>query len=142
MVSSLGEKLKYLREKNCLKQEDVARFLKVSRASISKYESGDREPDIDTLKALAKYYTVPVDFLFGLTDFPYSSAEYHSLKNESIVSDVSKEVYLERSDLEEFMKNEDFIRIAKKIKEYNLDLKTVESILDNIILLNKNNLKT
>lgn len=138
MVSSLGERLRYLRERKCLKQEDIAQYLKVSRTSISKYESGDREPDIDTVKALARFYNVPVDFIFGLTDSPYLSdkGSANSLENAgTFVAESPKITY--EAGIEEFIKSADFLRLAKKIKENNLDIKTVETIIDNIILLNK-----
>lgn len=130
-MSVFGEKLRFLREKNCLKQEDLAKYLEVSRATISKYESGDREPDINTVKALAKFYSVPVDFIFGLTDFTdiLDSAEDKVKENE-----LSE--YLSQNSVTLDLKD-DLSRLIKKIIDNKLDIKTIENIIDNIILLNE-----
>jgi transcriptional regulator with XRE-family HTH domain len=41
----------------------LADYLKVNRNAISRYESGDREPDIDTLVKIANYFKVSIDYL-------------------------------------------------------------------------------
>lgn len=57
------EKLKFLREKNGLTQDDLAKLLNISRQSISKWESGQSYPDIDHLIELSKIYTITLDQL-------------------------------------------------------------------------------
>ena len=47
-----NEKLKFLREKKGYTQEEIAHKLNISRQSISKYENGINEPDIETIKKL------------------------------------------------------------------------------------------
>lgn len=66
----LGERLKIAREKKGLKQNRVAQSLGIHNSTLAKYESGDREVDIDTLKKLAELYEVSVDWLSGRTDDP------------------------------------------------------------------------
>ncbi|MDT3416133.1 transcriptional regulator with XRE-family HTH domain [Brevibacillus aydinogluensis] len=66
----LGERLKKAREQKGLKQNRVARTLGIHNSTLAKYESGDREVDIDTLKKLAEMYEVSVDWLSGHTDDP------------------------------------------------------------------------
>ena len=46
----LSEKIKELRKKKGLTQEDLANALNVSRQAITKWESGDGSPDIENLK--------------------------------------------------------------------------------------------
>ncbi|WP_229735888.1 helix-turn-helix domain-containing protein [Kroppenstedtia guangzhouensis] len=38
--------------------------------SISKYETGNREPDIDTLQKIADFFGVTLDYLTGRNDDP------------------------------------------------------------------------
>ncbi|MGN9865945.1 HTH-type transcriptional regulator Xre [Bacillus swezeyi] len=57
----LGGRLKSLRGKRT--QEDVAKQIGVSRARYSHYENGRSEPDYETLKKLADYYKVTIDYL-------------------------------------------------------------------------------
>ena len=59
------EKLQELRKKRGLTQEELAEQLYVSRTAISKWESGRGYPSIDSLKAIAKYFSVSVDDLLS-----------------------------------------------------------------------------
>jgi repressor LexA len=65
-----GERLKQLREKRGLRQQDVADQVGVARVTISLYEAGRREPDNETIERLADLFQVSVDYLFGRMDMP------------------------------------------------------------------------
>ena len=58
-----NEKLKELRKKKGLTQEDLASELNVTRQAITKWESGDGAPDIDNLRNIALFFHVSVDYL-------------------------------------------------------------------------------
>lgn len=60
-----NEKLQKLRAGENLTQEELAEKLYVSRAAISKWESGRGYPSIDSLKAIAGFFHVTVDELIG-----------------------------------------------------------------------------
>lgn len=47
-----------------LKQEDVAKVLKVSAETVRNYESGKTKPDIHTAYKLAEIYGVSIDNIF------------------------------------------------------------------------------
>lgn len=59
------EKMQELRKKNGLTQEELAQALCVSRTAVSKWESGRGYPNIDSLKAAAKFFGVTVDELLS-----------------------------------------------------------------------------
>lgn len=59
------EKLQQLRKQKGLTQEELAEALYVSRTAISKWESGRGYPSIDSLKAIAKFFSVTVDDLLS-----------------------------------------------------------------------------
>ena len=59
------EKLQELRKQKGLTQEELAESLFVSRTAISKWESGRGYPNIDSLKAIAKFYCVTIDELLS-----------------------------------------------------------------------------
>ena len=61
----LKEKLQALRKQKGLAQEELAQRLYVSRTAISKWESGRGYPSIDSLKALAGFFSVSVDDLLS-----------------------------------------------------------------------------
>lgn len=58
-------RIKLLRLKNNLKQDDLCKIINVSQASLSGYENGKFEPDNDTLLRLAAHFKVSVDYLLG-----------------------------------------------------------------------------
>lgn len=64
----IGERLKQLRIKNGLKQQELANMFGLSSGTISFYESEQRKPDIDFIVAIAKYFDVSTDYLLGLTN--------------------------------------------------------------------------
>lgn len=62
---NIGDLLSELRLDNKLKQKDVAKFLNVSIATISHYETGVNVPDLETLVRIADFYGVSADYLLG-----------------------------------------------------------------------------
>lgn len=60
-----SEKLQTLRKQKNLTQEDLAEILFVSRTAISKWESGRGYPNIDSLKAIAKFFSISIDDLLS-----------------------------------------------------------------------------
>ena len=60
-----NEKLQMLRADKNMTQEELAKELYVSRTAISKWESGRGYPNIDSLKAIAKYFHITIDELIG-----------------------------------------------------------------------------
>ena len=63
---SLGDKLKMLRKKNNLTQQQVAERLNVSKAVVSSYELSNRSPSFQTLVKITNIYNVTTDFLLGI----------------------------------------------------------------------------
>jgi len=59
------EKLQELRKQKGLTQEELAKSLFVSRTAISKWESGRGYPNIDSLKAIAKFFRITIDELLS-----------------------------------------------------------------------------
>ena len=59
----LSEKIKELRKKKRLTQEELASCLNVSRQAITKWETGEGTPDIENLKNIALFFHVSVDYL-------------------------------------------------------------------------------
>ena len=61
----IGERLKATRERKGLKQNRVALYLGVHNSTLAKYESGEREPDNETLMRLAEYYEIKVEWILS-----------------------------------------------------------------------------
>lgn len=73
----ITERLLALRKSKGLTQNDVSRRIDVSRPAYSRYESGEREPDLNTVKKLAGLFGTSSDYLIGLSDSsePLENAE-------------------------------------------------------------------
>lgn len=57
--------LKKLRNEYNISQQQLADVIGVSQQSINKYENHNIEPDIETLKTMAKYFNTSIDYLVG-----------------------------------------------------------------------------
>ncbi len=61
--------LKAVRKSRNLNQQKVAMDLNISREALSHYENGKREPSLDMLRKLSKYFNVSIDYLINGEDF-------------------------------------------------------------------------
>ena len=59
------ERLKYLRKIYNVTQEDLAQYLGVKRNTISDWESGNSEPNIENIILIADYFNVTIDYLLN-----------------------------------------------------------------------------
>lgn len=66
----LGERLVELRKQKGLTQEEFSSSLNISRGTYAQYEIERRQPDYDTLKKIADFFKVSIDYLLGRTDNP------------------------------------------------------------------------
>ena len=64
-----SERLKELRIERNLNQSELARETGLSQSSIARWEADDRDPTIQGLIVLAKYFGVSIDFLVGLEEY-------------------------------------------------------------------------
>ncbi|MDO5118285.1 MAG: helix-turn-helix transcriptional regulator, partial [Eggerthellaceae bacterium] len=55
---ALGNNIYQLRKETRLTQDDLATFLGVTKASVSKWETGQSFPDIELLPKIATYFAV------------------------------------------------------------------------------------
>lgn len=61
-------RLRDLREDNDMSQAEMAKLLKCSRQTYSRYEAHVTEIPIQLLIFLANYYNTSVDYLLGITN--------------------------------------------------------------------------
>ena len=60
---SLGNRINYYRQQSGLTQEQLAERMNVTRQTVSSWETGRTEPDIDTLHRISVYLDVTVEEL-------------------------------------------------------------------------------
>jgi transcriptional regulator with XRE-family HTH domain len=68
MENKFANKLLELRLEKSLTQNQLAKKLNVSDATINRYEKGLREPNFNLLIQIARFFDVTTDYLLGLED--------------------------------------------------------------------------
>lgn len=64
-MEKFHEKLKMLRKKQGLTQQEIADLVHVNRVTYTNWENGKREPNFEIVIKLADLLEVSVDWLFG-----------------------------------------------------------------------------
>ncbi|MEG1930064.1 MAG: helix-turn-helix transcriptional regulator [Anaerovorax sp.] len=106
----LGDILKTLRDNRDIKQKAVASYINKSVQAYSQYELGKRDPDSDTLKDLADFFNVSVDYLLERTAYknPPIRVERKDNLYTIYVGDLSKE---------SISKINEYIQMLRKLEE-------------------------
>ena len=68
--SNIGERIKELRKKAALTQNELSKKVNKSESSVRMWELGRSEPDIDTLNILAEIFSVSTDYITGKSPSP------------------------------------------------------------------------
>ena len=61
--------LKYIRKARNLNQQKVAMDLNISREALSYYENGKRQPSLQLLVQMSKYFNVSINYLITGEEF-------------------------------------------------------------------------
>lgn len=119
MDNIFGERLRKLRREKDVVLVDLAKHLDTTQSTLSKYENGQRIPNIDVLEKIAKYFNVSTDYLIGNVNSKKEVIKYPSAdKNiKEIYEGVAKYGY----DIEG--KSNDYIAkmIVKALKLEEID---------------------
>lgn len=109
-LDNFSKLLKDLREREGLKQSELAEKLGVSRGSISFYENGDRVPDIVFLGKVSEFFNVSCDYLLGFNENPSKDIDDQSITEATGLSGLS-------------------VSILRQVHDYSNDLSTILNIL-------------
>ena len=110
-----GKVLRNLREKNDLTQKQLASVIGVSESTIGMYERCQREPDFETLEAIADYFNVDMDYLTGRSDV---ERQYTFIPSHFSLSPAEKQLIADYRDASEETR-ENAADILRKSAERN-----------------------
>ena len=106
MNKDLGEKVKLIRKRRKLKQDDLAEFLNLSRSQISNLESGRRNLSLKQLEKLCVFFQVDMSYflmsettdacldLIEKAKILFESKELTDNQKEDLYSSITK-LYIE-----------------------------------------------
>lgn len=98
-------RIKELRKKNNLTLRGLGKEINMSSSRISQYETGKREPKLETWQALADFFNVSVPYLQGIDEIP--SDLNFSTKQEAIdfIHKIMKAQNIKLEDIPDESKN-------------------------------------
>lgn len=122
---SFGNRLRNLRLEMGLTQEELAKKLNVSRATVGRYETNERFPDKNILNSIADIFKVSIDYLLERTDekdLGYKKDSNNKHIKNNICKKIENEV-IERLTSENIITTEEYIPedILKNIIEYGIE---------------------
>ena len=62
------QRIKELRIESGLTQKELAEKLETTNSAVCDWEKGRTQPDLETLKQIAQFFSVSTDYLLGLSD--------------------------------------------------------------------------
>ena len=117
---TLQEKLRDLRDERKLKQQEVADQTGIPLTTISRIESNDdNQTSYQTVAALAKFYNVSTDYLFGVTDNrQHRNVEIDTLSLSDSAIEVLKSKKLNNRLISELLSHADFGQLINAVEVY------------------------
>ncbi len=113
MKLTLGEKIKELRKRDGRKQEDLANALGVTNQAVSRWEKDGSYPDMEMIPAIAHYFGITIDELFGYEndrekkiDALVSKIKDMNFKNNGVNINIDECIALAREAMIEFPGND------------------------------------
>lgn len=109
MYSDLGEKVKLLRKRRGLKQDDLAKVLDLSRSQISNLEKGRRNLSLKQLEKLCECFKVDMSYflmsettdscldLIEKAKVLFESKELTNIQKDDLFTSIMK-IYLDSKD--------------------------------------------
>ena len=113
MKLTLGDKIKELRKRDGRKQEDLANALGVTNQAVSRWEANGGYPDMEMIPAIANYFGITIDELFGYEndrekkiDSLVSKINEMNFINNGVDINIDECISLAREAMIEFPANE------------------------------------
>ena len=68
-MSKFGERLAELRKEKGFSQRELSKHIKITQATIARWEAKTQEPLADNIIEVAKYFEVSTDYILGVKDY-------------------------------------------------------------------------
>ena len=77
---NFGKNIKLLRKRKGRTQSDIAEFLKMKRSTLSGYENGVAQPNIESLIAFSEYFNISIDTLIKINLLKLSESQLSEIE--------------------------------------------------------------
>ena len=84
-----AKRFKELRVNMGVTQTEVSRYLGITKATVSYYESGKRMPSNSMIRKIAGYFKVPIDYLLGM-DYIMEDSNDEYLKDDTLLKIIRR----------------------------------------------------
>ena len=91
-TENFGKKLRLLRKLKGYTQEQLAEILNTTRSCISNYELGNRQPDNETVSAVADFFDVSIDYLMGRSEVSFSVKTNNKLRELQKINNTAENI--------------------------------------------------
>lgn len=115
-LAEIKDRLKYERLRKDLNQTELAKFLNVSKQTVSNWENGNRIPDTLTLSKLADFFNCSVDYILG------RSENRNGIISKANINGNNYEFELDKNIFPNGITREQMINYIKELEERNKEL--------------------
>lgn len=100
---STGEKIKELRKEKRMTQQELARLTGINRITIGNYERGNRVPNIERIKPIAKILNVDANYFIDMNNDNATSRYKEIIEQQNKKIEALKEVISKINDIKDLM---------------------------------------
>ncbi|APC85309.1 helix-turn-helix transcriptional regulator [Clostridium botulinum] len=115
-MAEIKDRLKCERLRKDLNQTELAKFLNVSKQTVSNWENGNRIPDTLTLSKLADFFNCSVDYILG------RSENRNGIISKANIDGSNYEFELDKTIFPNGITREQMINYIKELEERNKEL--------------------
>ena len=98
-------RLKELRQKNNLTRKELGQKIGMANNTLSQYETGKREPKLETWQALADFFNVSVPYLQGIDEGIYDLKFPTKAEAIAFIHKIMKAQNIKLEDIQNESKN-------------------------------------
>lgn len=142
-------RLKELRQKNCLTLEKLGQKVNIPKNTLSRYESGKRKPKIETWQRLADYFNVSTSYLMGLNSNNFGNRiKELRIKNGLSQAELAKKIGVKDNTICQYEKGKrhpndktwqklaDYFNVSIPSARGEIDTNKIQNILQTILFFN------
>ena len=126
---NIGKRIKLIRKENNMTQKELALKIDVSPPTVTKYENGQLEPNLNILVKISQLFNISIDDLLEINISAKDNFTQNSTDSDALVKSFIIHV-IKTSNIDIKL---DSIDDRTKILMYNLTYASIKSVLDDLV---------